>query len=125
MFIGDFDIDLLKYDTNTDSVTFLESMYTNFLSTYISTPTLVTTRSKTLIDNIFTNNIDDGLISGNITTTITDHYAQFLLRKDMKLQHTNQKLFRHNFKSFSDAQFDFESKNTDWNTLLEADKKRQ
>ena len=123
--MGDFDIDLLKYDTNTDSVTFLESMYTNFLSTYISTPTRVTTHSKTIIDNIFTNNIDDGLISGNITTTITDHYAQFLLRKDMKLQHTNEKLFRHNFKNFCDAQFDFESKNTDWNTILEADKKRQ
>ena len=87
--MGDFDIDLLKYDTNTDSVTFLESMYTNFLSTYISTPTRVTTHSKTLIDNIFTNNIDDGLISGNITTTITDHYAQFLLRKDMKLPMKN------------------------------------
>ena len=46
--------------------------------------------SKTLVDNIFSNNIEDGLISGNITTNITDHYVQFLLKKDIILQHTNQ-----------------------------------
>ena len=67
--------------------------------------------------------IEDGLISGNITTTITDHYAQFLFKRDIKLQHTNKKLFRHNSKNFNDAQFDFELKNTDWNTILEPDKK--
>ena len=38
-----------------------------------------------------------------------------------KLQHTNQKLFWHNFKNFNDAKFDFW--NTEWNTILEADKK--
>ena len=76
--MGDFNIviDLLKYDTNTDSTTFLDSVYKNFLYPYISTPTSVTTHSKTLIiDNIFSNNIEDGLISRNITTTIIDHYA--------------------------------------------------
>ena len=88
--MGDFNIDLLKYDTNTDSTTCLDSMYTNSLLPYISTPTRVTAHSKTLINNIVSNNIEDGLISGNITTTITDHYAQFLLKKDIKLQHNNQ-----------------------------------
>ena len=121
--MGDFNIDLLKYDTNTDSTTCLDSMYTNSLLPYISTPTRVTAHSKTLINNIFSNNIEDGLISGNITTTITDHYAQFLLKKDIKLQHNNQKLFWQNFRKFNDPQFDFELKNTEWNTVLEADKK--
>ena len=89
--MGDFNIDLLKYETSTDSTTCLYSMYTNSLLPYISTPTRVTAHSKTLINNIFSNNIEDGLISGNITTTITDHYAQFLLEKDINLQHNNQK----------------------------------
>ena len=99
------DIDLLKYNTNTDIATFLDSMYTTCLLPYISNPTRVTTQSKTLIDNLFSNNTEDGLISGNITTTITDHYVQFLLKKD-----TNQKLFPHNFKNLNDTQFDFELK---------------
>ena len=63
--MGDFNIDLLKYDHNTDSASFLDSLYTNFLLPYISTPSRVTTHSRTLIDNIFSNNIEDGLISGN------------------------------------------------------------
>ena len=54
-------------------------MYKHFLLPYILTPTRVTTHSKTLTDTIFSNNTEDGLISENITTTITDHYAQFLL----------------------------------------------
>ena len=120
--MGDFNIDFLKCDTNTDSATFLDSMYTNFLLSYISSPTRVTTHSKTLIDNTFSSNTEDGLISGNITTTIANHYAQFLLKKDINLQHTDQKLFRHNFKSFNDVQFDFELKNIDWNTILDWNK---
>ena len=88
--MGDFNIDLLKYETSTDSTTRLDSMYTNSLLPYISIPTRVTAYSKTLINNIFSNNIEDGLTSGNITTTITHHYAQFLLKKDIKLQHNNQ-----------------------------------
>ena len=38
--MGDFNIDLLKHDANTDSATFLDSMYTNLLLPYISTPTV-------------------------------------------------------------------------------------
>ena len=124
MLMGDFNIDLLKYDTNADSATFLDSMYINFLLPYISTTTPVTTRSKTVIDNIFSNNIEDSLISGNITTTITDHYAHFILKKDIKLQRTNQKLFRKNyFKNLNNAQFDFELKTLTGTQFLKLIKK--
>ena len=117
--IDDFNRDLLKYDINTDSATFLDSVYTNFLYPYISTPTHVRTHSKTLTDNIFLYNFKDGLISINVTTTISDHYAQLLL----KLQQTNKKLLRNNFKNLNGAQFDFELKNTYWITILDTDKK--
>ena len=90
--MGEFYIDLVKYDTNTDSATFLNSIYTNFLLLNISTPTRVTRHSKTLIDTIVSNSFEDRLISVNITTTISDRYAQFLSKKDIKLQQINQKL---------------------------------
>ena len=82
--LGDFNIDLLKYDTNKDSTPFLDLMYTNFLLPYVTTPTRVTSHSETLIDNIFSNKIEDDLISGNIITTRSDHYGQFLLQKKHK-----------------------------------------
>ena len=42
--MGDFNIDILKYDTNNDSPAFLDMMYENVLHSYISSPTKLTTR---------------------------------------------------------------------------------
>ena len=64
MLMGDFNIDLLKYDTNADCTAFLDSQI------YITTPTRVSTHSKTLIDNTFLKKIKDGLLSGDIISTI-------------------------------------------------------
>ena len=99
MSMGDFNNDLLKYDTNADSTAFLESVYTNFFLPYITTPTQATTHSKTLIDNIFSSNIEDGLKSRNMISTISDHFTQFLLQKNIKIDKSKSNLFQHNFKS--------------------------
>ena len=124
MLMGDFNIDLLKYDHNTDSASFLDSLYTNFLLPYISTPSCVTTHSRTLIDNIFSNNIEDGLILGNIISTISDHYAQFLLMKNMKIkQKETTDIDSHDFKNFNEVQFESELCNIDWKSAFEINKK--
>ena len=105
--MGDFNIDLLKYDHNTDSASFLGSLYTNFFLLYISAPSRVTTHSRTLIDSIFPSNIEDGLISCNIISTISDHYAQFLLRKNMKIkQKETTDIYSHDFTNFNEVQFE-------------------
>ena len=104
MLTGDFNIDLLIYDDNTDSASFHDSLYTNFLLPYISTPIRVTTHFRTLIDNIFSNNIEDGLISGNIISTISDHYAQFLVMKNMMIkQKETTDIYSHDFKNFNEV----------------------
>ena len=41
----------------------------------INIPTCHTPRSKTLIDNIFHDNINENAISGYLTTDISDHLA--------------------------------------------------
>ena len=69
--MGDFNIDFLKYDTEKDFADFLDSVYASFLLPYISTPSRVTPCSKTLIYNIFSNNIEDASISKNIVTTVS------------------------------------------------------
>ena len=79
--IRDFNIDLLQYSTEKDSADFLDSMYASFLLLFISTPSRVTPRSKTLIDNIFPNNIEDGSISGNIVTTTLTTTLRFFYCK--------------------------------------------
>ena len=47
--MGDFNIDLLKYDTEKDSVDFLDFMYASFLLLYIFTPSRLTQRPKPLL----------------------------------------------------------------------------
>ena len=114
LLISDFNIDLLKYDTNADSTAFLVPIiYKFFFLPFITTLTPVTPHSKTLIDNIFKKNIEDGLISRNIISTISDHFAQFLLQKDIKIDKSKPNLLQNNFKNFNQALFDFELRQTD------------
>ena len=118
--MGDFNIDILKYDTNNDSPAFLDMMYENVLHSYISSPTKLTTRSQTLIDNIFSNIIEDEIISGNITTTISDHYAQFTLFKNKTKSQKNKKIakFARNYKTLDKEMFDSDLKNMNWKEIL-------
>ena len=122
MLMGGFNIDQLKYDTNADSTAFLDLMYTIFVLPYMTTPTRITTHSKTLTD-IFLYNTEHGFISGNIISTISDHFAQFLLQKDIKIDKSKPNLFRHYFKNLNEALFDFELRQTDWDAIIETDKK--
>ena len=100
-------------------------LYTNFLLPHISTPSQVTIHSRTLTGNIFSNNIEDGLILGNIISTISDHYTEFLLKKNMKIkQKETTDIYSHDFKNFSEVQFESELYNIDWKSVLEINKKR-
>ena len=122
--MGNFNIDILKYDTNNDSAAFLDMMYENFLLPYISSPTRVTPRSQSLIDNIFSNIIEDEIISGNITTTISDHYAQFTLFKNKTKSQNNKKIakFARNYKTLDKEMFDSDLKNTNWKEILKIER---
>ena len=77
--MGDFNIDLLKTENDTKILGFLELIYTASLIPHITSPTRLNTRSKTLIDNIYSSTSDENICSGNIITSISDHVAQFLL----------------------------------------------
>ena len=46
------------------------------LISYILHPTRITSHSKTVIDNIFSNLISPDIISASITATISDHLPQ-------------------------------------------------
>ncbi|XP_057312179.1 uncharacterized protein LOC130653679 [Hydractinia symbiolongicarpus] len=54
--MGDFNIDLLKCESNHLVDDFLDELYSNFLQPSITIPTRISNTSKTLIDNIFTSN---------------------------------------------------------------------
>ena len=76
--MGDFNIDLLQYESHSHTNDFRNSMISNSLLPYIHQPTRVIEHSATVTDNIFSDITDHETLSGNITSSIADHFAQFL-----------------------------------------------
>ena len=74
---GDFNIDLIKYDNNLKIRDFCDLLTSHCFLPLITQPTRITETSQTLIDNIFTNNIERECISGNVLIEISDHLLQF------------------------------------------------
>ena len=71
--MGDFNIDLLKNDSHRLTNEFLQGLYTRGFYPLISLPTRITDNSATLIDNIWTSNLEDVVESGLVTVRISDH----------------------------------------------------
>ena len=64
--MGDFNLNLLNYETHSDTNDFINSVISYSLLPYILHPTRVTEHSATIIDNIFSNIADGESTSGNI-----------------------------------------------------------
>ena len=71
--MGDFNIDLLKSHTHQQSSDFLEGFYSGGFYPVVSLPTRITDTTATLIDNIFTNNLERQVESGLVTVRVSDH----------------------------------------------------
>ena len=67
----------MNYNDHQPTNDFLDSLASNSFIPYILHPTRITSHSKTLIDNIFSNYISHEIISGNITATISAPLPQF------------------------------------------------
>ena len=75
---GDFNIDLLKTESNKSSSDFFSLLNSNGFLPLILHPTRVVDRNvPSLIDNIFSNNVDHETISGNIYLKLSEHFPQF------------------------------------------------
>ena len=70
--LGDFNVDLLKYDHHAPTNEFLDSLSSQMFLPHIQL-TRVTCNSKTLTDNIFSNILGLDSVSGNLTATGSDH----------------------------------------------------
>ena len=58
MISGDFNIDLLKFGSHSETDEFMNILGTHFFQPHILQPTRITNHSATLIDNIFFNFLD-------------------------------------------------------------------
>ena len=116
--LGDFNIDLIKSNLNANASEFFGVIYTSNLLPHITSPTRLTSRSHTLIDNIFSN-INGECTSGNIINTISDHLGQFLIIPNCSYSYNSKKeIFQRNFKNFKEQNFLSDLKKIDWDSLF-------
>ena len=86
--LGDYNLDLLKLNEHGPTADHLDIMFSSNLMPLINKPTRVTEATATLIDNIYTNNIDINNIAlhGIFTTKLTDHFPVFHISYKQNLQ---------------------------------------
>ena len=77
--LGNSNVNLLNYNDHNPTNEFLDSLASNSVVPYILRPTRLTSHSKTLIDNKFSNITSPEAISGNLLSTIFDHLPQFMI----------------------------------------------
>ena len=119
--MGDFNIIILNNDTHKPTKDFLDLLNTNSFYPLISKPNRITDHSATLIDNIFTNNLDYDLTSGSLYTDISDRLPVFQIT-NLKLTSDMHPKPRHSRVISSSNIQSFRSKllGTDWNSIINA-----
>ena len=78
---GDFNINLLNSESHNGTKDFIEMLYSLGLYPLIDRPSRITSNSATLIDNIFTNELQHDHISGLLINDTSDHLPVFSIKK--------------------------------------------
>ena len=116
--MGDFNIDLLKYETCSYTQTLLQTMQSFSMFPVVDKPTRVYGNSATLIDNIFINNPENNIVSGNIVSDTTDHFSQMcILTSHCKPFFPNNKTKVRDYSTFNAKSFIDDLQNINWNNI--------
>ena len=82
--LGDFNIDLLKYEISDSINNFTRTRSSNFVLPLIFLPTRIS-KTSTLIDNIFSNLTSlEETKSANVTSTFSEHLTRFFIKGSRK-----------------------------------------
>ena len=116
--LGDFNLDLLKFESHPDTDSFLSTLDTFYFQPQILQPTRITDHSATLIDNIFFNSLEHFVISGNLCYDLTDHLPNFLIVSKLSSLPASTKVFRRDYSNFDKERLISDIQSIDWNSLL-------
>ena len=118
--LGGFNINLMNYNVHYPTNEFLDSLLSNSFLPCILQPTRITSHSKTLIDNLFTNITLPDSIYDNLTATISDHLPQFLIVPNIFSNPPPNKsnIYERHWSNFDQENFILHYFSIDWNETL-------
>ena len=112
--MGDFNINLLNYENCSNVNDFLNAIHSHSLIPHILKPTRITAKTKTLIDNIFTNFTENTHLSGNLTYSVSDQLPQFTILETKAECKKNEPKYVRSFKNFDKNDFLTDFLTIDW-----------
>jgi hypothetical protein len=122
--LGDFNVDLLKSNTDHNISNFLDILGSNSVLPAILLPTRITATSKTLIDNAFISASKFNTVSGNIIYNISDHLPQFILLRDPgSLPQPKSHILKRDWSKFDEENFILDYLKIDWDIILKLENK--
>ena len=114
--LGDFNIDLLKYELSDSINNFIDTLSSNFLLPHILLRTRIS-KTSILIDNIFSNSTAlEEIESGNVTSTFSDHLPYFYFFS--KIPAVKSNILKHDWRKFQCNKFISDFNQTDWEQIL-------
>ena len=104
---GDFNINLLNYDTHLLTQSYLDLLLSFSFRPLINMPTRITEPSCTLIDKMFTNDLSNEHFSGILYSDISDHLPVFTLlsSKDSQSQTCDSNILKRQFSDKNKCSF--------------------
>ena len=118
--LGDFNINLLDYSKHNEISEYYDNLSSSGFRPLVLQPTRVTSKSATLIDNIFINDLTCFSNGGNIVTSISDHYMQFCKLDifDTGNEQSKDRKSVRNWRIFNEREFSDELSKIEWDNLL-------
>ena len=103
--MSDTNLNLLHFNSSNYAQDFLFTLQSLNLTPTIDKPTRVHRNSATLIDNIFTNKVEENIISGNLISDVSDHFAQFCISQSPISKEKPARLLSRDFSNFTERNF--------------------
>ena len=115
MIMGDFNINLITYNDDKNTGNFLDTMFSQSFLPYITTPTRIIRNIETLINNIYYNKPLSNIISGNLSSIISDHLIQFLI-EPLDFSEKSSKIINRQrcYKNFGKLKFKADLVKVNW-----------
>ena len=114
---GDFNFDLLKYDTSPHVNNYIDLLFSHGFIQTITKPTRCTHNSATLIDHFLTNTLTDNYFSSILTTNISDHFPFITRVKIDKIAKVQKNIMCRDFSNNYVDNFKTALSAENWDTL--------
>ena len=116
--LTDSNIYLLQTNSCNYAHEFLLSLQSCSMLPTIDKPTRIYSDSATLIDNIFVNNFNDLVLSGNVITDLSDHFSQFCIMHSTLTKNRLHCSKIRDYSRYDEALFNNDISQIDWQALL-------